>query len=225
MHRRAGTQPAPVRDRPTLQKTEGIVRDFQVSNERMAQRVTTSDLELVRRARTGDQAAFRQLVERYESQVAATAIGMLGPGSEAEDVGQNTFVRFYQALDRYRGDAAVGTYLTRIAMNLSLNALKRRKRDLQRFVRPSEERDDLLPAVDGEGRFERQERIALVQKAVAALPEKQRAVVVLRMIQGYSTKETADLLGLPLGTVLSRLARAQVRLKDELAPMVSEGAL
>ena len=86
------------------------------------------DTALIDRARAGDEAAFRGLVERYESQVAATVVGMLGPGDEADDVGQETFVRFYQALSKFRGEAALGTYLTRIAMNLSLNAIKRRQR-------------------------------------------------------------------------------------------------
>ncbi|RMH54101.1 MAG: sigma-70 family RNA polymerase sigma factor, partial [Bacteroidetes bacterium] len=87
-----------------------------------------SDETLVARARQGDEQAFRNLVERYESTVAATVIGMLGAGPEAEDVGQETFIRFYRALHQFRGEAAVGTYLTRIAINLSLNALKRRRR-------------------------------------------------------------------------------------------------
>ena len=87
-----------------------------------------SDLELTRRARDGDDHAFRELVDRYESRVAATVVGMLGPGPDAEDVGQETFIRFHAALGRFRGEAALGTYLTRIAINLSLNASKRRQK-------------------------------------------------------------------------------------------------
>ncbi len=190
----------------------------------MLQREIATDTELVRRIRKADHAAFRTLVERYEPQVAATVIGMLGPGPEAEDVGQNTFVRFYQAIDRFRGDASVGTYLTRIAINLSLNALKRRKRDERRHVR-SDGTEDELPAVDNGHGVEDRERDRLVRRAIDQLPDNQRTVVVLRMIQGYSTKETAELLNVPQGTVLSRLARAQLRLKEALAPLVRDGDL
>ncbi|SVD24097.1 uncharacterized protein METZ01_LOCUS376951, partial [marine metagenome] len=84
----------------------------------MSEREST-DTAFIDRAREGDETAFRVLVERYEPQVAATVVGMLGPGDEADDVGQETFVRFYRALAKFRGDAALGTYLTRIAMNLS----------------------------------------------------------------------------------------------------------
>ena len=83
------------------------------------------DLELVERARAGDDGAFRVLVERYESQVAGTVVGMLGRCPEADDVGQETFIRFYKGLAGYKATASVGTYITRIAINLSLNELKR----------------------------------------------------------------------------------------------------
>lgn len=179
--------------------------------------------ELVARARRGDQAAFRELVERYEGLVAATVIGMLGPGAEAEDVGQNVFIKLYEALHQYRGEGGLAPYITRIAVNLSLNALDKRKRWHRRFFSRDEDAHTLPepPADDGPD-LDRRERAALVRRAIDSLPPKYRAVVVLRMIDGYSTKETAALLGVPLGTVLSRLARAQGRLKDLLVPYLRD---
>ena len=97
-----------------------------------------SDADLVSRARAGDMRAFRMIVSRYEATIAAVVISMLGPGGEADDVGQETFVRLFRSLDQFRGDAALSTYLTRIAMNLSLNELKRRKRRSRRFLRIDE---------------------------------------------------------------------------------------
>ena len=94
----------------------------------------TSDAELLARARAGDDRAFAALVERYEGAVAATAIGMLGAGEDADDVGPETFIRFHRALDRFRGESSLKTYLVHIAMNLSLNALRRRRRSILRFV-------------------------------------------------------------------------------------------
>ena len=114
----------------------------------MVEQVGT-DRALIDQARAGDEAALRVLIERYEPQVAATVVGMLGPGDEADDVGQETFVRFYQSLDKFRGDAALGTYLTRIAINLSLNALERRKRQRWRFWSRDDEQAPPEPSVDG----------------------------------------------------------------------------
>ena len=83
---------------------------------------------LVQQAQSGNQSAFASLIKLYEGQIAATVIGMLGNIPEADDIGQETFIRFYKSLGNFRGDSEVGTYLTRIAINLSLNELKRRKR-------------------------------------------------------------------------------------------------
>jgi RNA polymerase sigma-70 factor (ECF subfamily) len=179
------------------------------------------DGELLQRARSGDQAAFRTLVERYEQVVAATVIGMLGSGPEAEDVGQETFIRFYASLNRFREEASLKTYLTRIAINLSLNSIKRRKRFLSRHVE-----GDLVETIEldsGAGpadRAESREVREVVRHAIDRLAPKQRAVVTLRLIDGYSTRETAEILGLPEGTVLSRLSRALKKLQPQLQPLM-----
>ena len=157
------------------------------------------------------------LVERYESLVAATAVGMLGPGPDAEDVGQETFIRFHAALGRFRGESAVGTYLTRIAINLSLNASKSRQRSRWRFWSLDSEEDPApVPAEDGAALRDRADTRAEVQAALQQLKPDHRAVVVLRMIQEYSTRETAEALNIPEGTVLSRLARGMANLKGIL---------
>lgn len=176
-----------------------------------------SDRALIERARSGDEGAFRDLVERHESRVAATVVGMLGPGDEAEDVGQETFIRLYRSLDRFRGESSLGTYLTRIAINLSLTALKKRKRRLSRFVSQDETGPDRPEASwDPRDQLERAEDVRRVQAAVGRLAPNHKAVVVLRMIDGYSTKETAEILDIPSGTVMSRLARAMERLEREM---------
>lgn len=92
-----------------------------------------TDEELIAAARQGDARAFQVLVEPYESRVAAVVVSMLGPGPDADDVGQETFIRFYTSIDRFRGDASLGTYVTRIAINQSLKALKRRRKWHERF--------------------------------------------------------------------------------------------
>jgi RNA polymerase sigma-70 factor (ECF subfamily) len=149
--------------------------------------------------------------------VAATVIGMLGPTPEAEDVGQETFIRFYQSLKKFRGDSSIGTYITRIAINLSLNELKRRKRQRTYFSSKSADQIENVPETRPEN--EQGEIKDLVQKGLQKLEPKFRAVIVLRLIDGYSTQETAEILNLPKGTVLSRLARAQIKLRKILAPL------
>lgn len=174
-----------------------------------------TDQHIISAVLSGETEAFRELVKRYESRVAATVIGMLGKCQEAEDVGQETFIRFYNNLANFRGEARVATYLTRIAINLSLNELKRRKRRSLFFWSESDtdiEIPDQNPVKDYTGEKE------LVQRAIQKLEPNFRSVVVLRLIDGLSTEETASILNVPLGTVLSRLARAQKKLKKILAP-------
>lgn len=184
---------------------------------------SSGDHELLHAARAGDAGAFRLLVERYEPVVASTVTGMLGPGDDAEDVGQETFIRFYRSLHRFREESSVKTYLRKIAMNLALNALRRRNRFRLRFLsrdRPGEALDE--PSVEGGAELDAAEVRTLVQGAIARLGPRHRPVVVLRMIDGCSTRETAEILGIPEGTVLSRLARAMKTLEAHLAPYVVE---
>lgn len=177
-----------------------------------------TDEKLITDARQGDDEAFKELVRRYESQVAATVIGMLGRCPEAEDVGQETFIRFYKGLSKFRGDSALGTYLTRIAINLSLNELRRRRRrSMLFFHRPIEETDAIA---DKRADSELSEEKEIVQHAIQKLEDKFRSVIVLRLIDGYSTEETAEILSVPVGTVLSRLYRAQKKLKELLRPLM-----
>jgi RNA polymerase sigma-70 factor (ECF subfamily) len=190
-----------------------------------------TDVELIDRARSGDDRAFAALVDRYERAVAATVVGMLGPGDDADDVGQETFIRFHRALGSFRGESSLKTYLVHIAMNLSLNALKRRRRSVLRFVsrdHQSDVADDLVdlpePGVGPEGDVDTKELQLLVRAAVRRLGEKHRAVVVLRLFHDCSTKETAEILGVPEGTVLSRLSRAMRELESLLRPYVRGGA-
>ncbi len=178
--------------------------------------------ELLAKARDGDHIAFRGLVERHQGIVAGTVIGMLGAGDEADDVGQETFIRFHRALGDFRGDSSVATYLRRIAMNLCLNALKRRRVMAFRLI-SRDQADTPLdePTVDGYD-AEAVERRDMVRAAVARLSAKYRPVVVLRLLDGLSTRETAEILKVPAGTVMSRLARAMVELERMLAPYARE---
>lgn len=179
-----------------------------------------TDEQLIQLSLEGNEAAFKQLIQRYQSRVASTVIGMLGNCPEAEDVGQETFIRFYNNLKNFRGDASVGTYLTRIAINLSLNELKRRQRKSLIFFRKMS--DDDFEIADEGNDIEFDDKQELVQQAIQKLDPKFRSVVVLRLMDGYSTTETAEILNLPIGTVLSRLARGQQKLKETMSPYLGD---
>lgn len=180
-----------------------------------------SDLQLIQHIKQGDQQSFRILVDRYEQKVASTVINMLGNTDLADDVGQEVFIRFYNHIGQFKGDAALGTYLTRIAINLSLNELSRQKiRNLRYLFFSRNEDDETTYQIPDSNRFEEKlDAKNLVQAALIKLEPKLRSVLVLRMIEGYDTKQTAEILELPMGTVLSRLSRAQDKLKEILIKM------
>ena len=176
-----------------------------------------SDEQIIEQVKNGNDSAFRELVLKYESRIAATVIGMLGNCSEAEDVGQEVFIRFYNAIEKFRGESSLATYLTRIAINLSLNEIKRRKRKNLFFIRQDDFEVENTAESDDKNYDDVNE---LIQQAIKELDPNFRSVVVLRLIDGYSTEETAKILKIPIGTVLSRLARAQQKLRKKLAPLL-----
>jgi len=176
------------------------------------------DNYIIELVKNGNCAAFSIIVTRYKQQVANTIVGMLGNCAEADDVGQETFIRFYKSINNFRGDSSLGTYLTRIAINLSLNELKRRKRKHMFFHSDSDEKSNEIS--NGDSDFEKNDTKETVDIAIKNLKPEFRSVIILRLVNGYSTKETAEILNLPVGTVLSRLSRAQIKLKDELKKII-----
>lgn len=170
--------------------------------------------EIVKRAKMGNEDAVKEIIEKHEQQVAATVIGILGFSPEVDDVGQETFVQFFRSLNRFRGDSRISTYLIRIAINLSLNELKRRKRYV-RFHEPDPQKNS-RSYQDRVGQERASDAREMVRQGLQKLEPKFRTVIVLRLINGYTTREIAKMLRLPQGTVLSRLARGQAKLKEIL---------
>ena len=169
-----------------------------------------SDEVLIEKSRTGDLGAFKMLVTRHEGKVAGVIRSMLGSTAEAEDVGQEVFIRFYESLDKFRGEAQVRTYLIRISINMCLNIIKKRKRNFLRFAALEEVENRQT----SEGASDLKELLAY---EFGRLEPEFRTVATLRLIEGYSTEETSVIMDIPLGTVLSRLARAQQKLKLALS--------
>ena len=173
----------------------------------------TDDNELIKASINGDKCAFGEIVDRYRKLVARIVKGMLGDSVFVEDIGQEVFIKLYYSLPKFRGEAKLSTYIQKIAVNLTLNEIKRRKRFFSMFAQKgnSEMYEFEVADVDNQ---EKREAAEIVNRALMSLEPKFRIIVSMRMLQGYSTKETAEIMGLPLGTVLSRLSRAREQLKN-----------
>ena len=157
-----------------------------------------SDLELVNEVRNGKRQAFTELMRRYQERVYWTARRIVGSHDDADDIAQETFVRAYLALGDFRGDSSFFTWLYRIAVNLSLNAI--RKQQVMEYLRQSDIINRFLPAQENpEKDLEREEMHSLVDKAIASLPEKQRAVFVMRYYDEMSYAEISKVLKTSIG--------------------------
>lgn len=181
---------------------------------------------LVALAQKGEIAAFETLIEAYETRIYNLAYRMLGDAEDARDVAQETFLKAYSALGRFRGDASFSTWIYRIGRNCSLDAIRARTRSRTYSLD--------APVDTGDGEVTRQvkgdlpdpdevvltqERQDVINSALAELPDHHRAVVVLRDIEGFSYEEIAEILEVRLGTVKSRLYRARTALHDRLEQM------
>ena len=181
-----------------------------------------SDDELVQQAKDGGRSSFDKLVIRYRKKVYAIAFGMTRNHSDADDVAQETFLRAYEALGTFKVGYAFRTWLFRIAVNLSINALKRKGR---RVETPLDEEVGLELATqassDNPGlQTEQKELGKKIENAVQQLSPKLRSVFVLRTLQDLSYEEISRLLHISKGTVMSRLNRARENLKSMLKEYV-----
>ncbi len=185
-----------------------------------------TDHRLLEATKAGDGAAFAELVRRYRNQITNYVYRMTNDYDLAVDLAQETFMRVYAAAERYQTSYAFSTYIYRIATNLAISELRRRKRrrmvSLSSFFQEREspadscelEMPDAGPLQDAtlaEG-----ERRAAVARAIATLPEKYRAPLVLRDVEERSYEEIAHILGMNEGTVKSRINRARTFLRDKL---------
>jgi RNA polymerase sigma-70 factor, ECF subfamily len=175
----------------------------------------TDDSGLVRRIQQGDRQAFGELLDRYEARVYRLALSYTGSVADAEDVTQEVFLGIHRNLGQFRGRAALSTWIYRVAVNHCLEF--RRKRRL-----PSVSLDEgaEIPSVRWEDDpVQVATKVSLkeeVARAMAGLTDVQREVVEMHELHGLTYSECADVLGIPVGTVKSRLANAFVRLRETL---------
>ncbi len=192
--------------------------------------MATDDLTLVQRVRTGDQRAFKLLVERYQRKVYGVAVGMLKDREEARDVAQEAFVKVYRYLDHFKGDASFYTWLYRITVNICIDVI-RKKGGVSGGAREAVEFDDSMRHDVAEANIGalgsrlgtnpqksalRAELAQRITEAINQIPEAHRQILLLREVEGMSYEELARTLKIPKGTVMSRLFHARLKMQKIL---------
>ena len=190
------------------------------------------DKALVDRLRAGDEAAYEEIVRDYGGRLLAVARRFLRTEEDARDAVQDAFLSAFRSIDRFEGNARVSTWLHRIVVNASLMKLRTRRR------KPEQPIDELLPGYledghmtapvspwreTGDDPVERRELATVLDKAVEALPESYRNVLLLRDIEELDTEETAEVMGISPGAVKTRLHRARQALRELIEPDLREG--
>jgi len=188
------------------------------------------DAALIRAFQEGDKAAFDKLVLNHKDRLFNLCYRILGDYEEANDSAQETFIKVYRGLKKFRFESGFSTWLYRIAVNTCKNKLKssayRQKSKmvpldnpvLANRSQPSREIQDESPSPAME--LEKKERMRVIQEAIDALSPEQKQVVTLRDIEGFSYEEVAEITGFNLGTVKSRIARARQDLRKKLRSVI-----
>src|SRR3954462_11345075 len=189
------------------------------------------DRALVRAAQRGDGQAFRKLVERYQRRVVQLALGMTKDPDEAMDIAQETFVRVHRYLPSFKGDSSFFTWTYRIAMNLCLDAQRRRGRGERVDLEQGDEAeieaamDPPSHALSGPQRQALNEELrGKIDEALSGLSENHRAILLLREVEGLSYEELAKVRGIRKGTVMSRLFHARLKMQNKLREYLGDEA-
>lgn len=185
---------------------------------------TENETVLIEKSKQGDVAAFEQLITGYQKKIVNLAYRMLGNRTDAEDAAQDIFVRVFRSISGFNEKAAFSTWLYRIATNVCLDLLRRKKRQNEQntiSIHRGEENDEYeLPIEDNHPspyeHAKRNEAMRALEKALEQLSEEQRMVIVLRDINGLSYEEIAEITKCSLGTVKSRINRSRLMLRKLL---------
>ncbi len=185
-----------------------------------------TDEELIARFQQGDNYAFDLLVKRYKDPLLNFVYRFVGEREEAEDIVQETFLRLFKNKHYYREIAKFSTWIYTIAGNLAKTELRRRKRrkllSISHFM--STDKDYDIPDEDSNPERDTNTVITdkIIQQAIDKLSPKFKQVILLRDVQGFSYEEIAQIVGIPLGTVKSRVNRARLKLQEDLQQLMNE---
>jgi len=186
--------------------------------------------ELLERLRLRDENAFAEIVRAYQDRIVNLMYGMLHNYDDAVEAAQEAFLKAFRAIDSFKGESQIYTWLCRIAMNTASSARRSPRRKMEEAAlsldEPVEGKSGAMSRQIAGGEpgpadaAERNETEAAVRAAIERLDDEFRAVVVLKDIEGFDYQETAEILGIPRGTVKSRLHRARMMLRDFLKGVV-----
>jgi len=182
--------------------------------------VSADDHRLIAACLGGDPSAFGELVRRYQDRLFHTVFRLVDNQEDAQDVVQETFLNAYQSLDGFKGDALLFTWLYRIAVNTAISLKRKRKatvsieagRNGEQTIDPADVSDESRPG----HALERAEREKRVRQALSRLSPEHRAVLVMKDMEGQKYETMAEILGVPIGTIRSRLHRARLELRELL---------
>ena len=178
-----------------------------------------TDELMVARAKRGDAAAFEALVAPHERLIYLTCLKLMGNEQDAGDCAQEALLRAYRAMSSYRSEASLTTWLYRIAYNICLDALRKRKRIAAESLEALSE-DGFTPQDKGQTPYaalEQKERMAALKRAIDLLPEDMRTVLLLSQVENMGYEQIAQVTDTPVGTVKSRINRARLKLKEILS--------
>lgn len=189
---------------------------------------------LVAKVQAGDEAAFRELFDRYHRRAYAVAVGVVKNQSDAFDIVQDAFIKVHRHIGNFQGSSSFYTWLYRIVMNLAIDHLRRNKKARSLDFDDQVGRDAL--EVEGDGSMlprildsnpsrtvQRKELSTAIQKALDELPEYHRAVILLREVEGMSYEDMSRVLKVPKGTIMSRLFHARKKMQESLASYMDGG--
>lgn len=192
--------------------------------QKRADEAVSDELALVQQAKDGDLEAFSELVRRYDRNIFRIAQHITHNEEDAQDVVQDAFLKAYQNLEQFQGNSKFYTWLVRIAVNEALMKLRKRRNDRTVSIDEDVETDEgTMPrevadwSPNPEQLYGTSELGDILKKTIQGLPPGFRTVFALRDIEGLSTEETAEMLGLSVPAVKSRLLRARLQLRERLA--------
>jgi RNA polymerase sigma-70 factor (ECF subfamily) len=185
--------------------------------------IDAEEQELIERLRRHDEAAFNTFVLRYQERVFRLLLRMLGDRAEAEDLGQEVFISIFKAIEGFRGDSQLSTWVYRVAANHCRNRLKYLSRRRRQLTEAYDEQDEAGTDVPGQERPDAPDRLIearqtehFLQEGLLMLDDEQRELIVLREVEHLSYEEIMAITGLPEGTVKSRLHRARAALREHI---------
>ncbi len=181
---------------------------------------------LIVKAKLGDSRAYESLVKKYQKSIYFLCHRMTGAHQSADDLSQETFIKAFFALAKFKEELSFFAWIRRIAVNSTLNYLKIRNREKPLMEdNPGPAENPRLHTARPEKRLEHKRMEETFHEALHTLPSDQRAIFILRVYEDQSYQEIAETLDIPSGTVMSRLSRARRKLKHALSAYLEEGAV